>query len=262
MATPPVGLKGKFLKTFGFYDAPARVRPVVSEDEVFALLEYSARQGIAKDKINALSVAIHAEEQDHSEIATRYADLAAETQPINGRTLIDSSDRQIRRLFGIGTAAVVFFILAFGNEIADRWMADLVTPEDTPMWWQIKHYAWDLLTPALWGGLGSCVFLLKRVQDLAADLEYEHDRFCGWFTRILIGGILASAVLSVFDPASFTGGQVALSSNALAFLVGVGVKAIYGAIERVIDEFAKKFGLQSVRRQPTAVTTGAKADDA
>ena len=46
MAISPGPIRRRFLKTFGFDKTPARDRPVVGEDEVFALLEYAARQGI------------------------------------------------------------------------------------------------------------------------------------------------------------------------------------------------------------------------
>ena len=106
-------------------------RPVVSTEEVFALLEYTTSQGIAKAKVEILSQEIHKsdEELDLSRVAALYGDLVAETKPINGRRLLDSRDA-FRRLSGISTATTIFFVLAVGNYVADFWLADIVEPEE------------------------------------------------------------------------------------------------------------------------------------
>ena len=76
-------------------------RPVISTDEVFALLEYATNQGIEEGKVLALSKTIHEPQPDPSEIAALYASMVSVTKPINGCTLIDSRESGIGRLFGI-----------------------------------------------------------------------------------------------------------------------------------------------------------------
>ena len=164
-------------------DEEPTTRPVVSTDEVFALLKYSAEQGKDRDKIKALSAEIHQEKRDLSEVAALYADLVAETVPVTGRTILDSA-APLRRMIGISTVTSLFFILALGNYIADSWISDLVLPEDDTLLFDLKRYVWDHLTPFLWGGLGSCVYLMKSIQDKARFNVYEGDYIRKW--RLLL----------------------------------------------------------------------------
>lgn len=225
-------------------------KPVISNAEVFALLEYAASHGLEDTKVEALSRAIHAPEPDPSAIAALYTGLVTVTKPISGRTLIDSRESGIKRLFGISMATTVFFILAIGNQIVDSWVADIVEPEEGLWWLDVKRYAWDYLSPFFWGALGSCVYLLKAVQDAARENVYEHHWMQGWGTRVLIGGILAAIVLIMFDPSTLTAESLPLRPAAIAFLIGLGVKAVYGALEKTIETLSDKLNLESIRRLP------------
>lgn len=223
-----------------------QARPVVSTREVFALLEYAAHKGIERDKIERLSTEIHKDTPNASSVAALYADLAAKTTPVTGRSLVDSRDEGFHRLAGIATVTTIFFVLAVGNFIVDAWVADLLEPERGSIWLDLKRYVWDYLTPFFWGGLGACVFVLKRVQDAAQECTYEHHLMQNWLTRILIGGVLAAIVLIIFDPSTFTSQGLPLRPAAIAFLTGLGVKAVYGGLERLIDEIAKHFKVESL----------------
>lgn len=225
-------------------------KPVISNAEVFALLEYAASHGIEEGKVMALSRAIHEPEPDPSEIASLYTGLVSVTTPISGRTLIDSRESGIARLFGISVATTVFFILAIGNYIVDNWVSDVVELEESLLWLNVKTYVWDYLAPFFWGALGSCVFLLKAVQDAAKASVYEHHWMQGWGTRVLIGGILAAIVLIIFDPSTLTTEALPLRPAAIAFLIGLGVKPVYGALEKTIETLSDKLNLESIRRVP------------
>jgi hypothetical protein len=226
-------------------------RPVVSTEEVFALLDHAANKGIQRPKIEALSNEIHKPAPDPSAVAGLYADLVADTLPVTGRSLVDSRVQGFRRLAGISTVTAIFFVLAVGNYVVDNWVADMVPPEEGLFWFDVKRYVWDYLTPFFWGGLGACVFLLKRVQDAAQTSTYEHHLMQNWITRILIGGVLAAIVLIIFDPSTFTAEALPLRPAAIAFLTGLGVKAVYGGLERLIDEIAKRFKVESLTEKLT-----------
>ena len=235
---------------FGGPDIHPTTRPVVQMDEVYALLNFAANKGIKGKRILDLSNEVHKATPDPSVVASLYANLVSSTQPVTGRTLLDSGKPIYRRLYGISTVTAVFFVLAIGNTIVDSWVADMVEPEQTPLWLNLKRYAWDYLTPFFWGGLGACVFLLKKVQDAAKENVYEDHLLQGWGTRVLIGGVLAAIVLIIFDPTTFTGDALPLRPAAIAFLVGLGVKAVYGALERVIEEIASRVSVENIRREP------------
>lgn len=245
---------------------------VISDEEVFALLEfaanYKAEEGEEKELIEnlkALSKEIHKSEPDPSEIVSLYAGLIVVTSPVTGRTLIDSVEEGGKRLWKISVVTAAFFILAIGNSIAGNWIADIVEFDDQLYWlsvnWlDVKTYVWDRLTPFFYGALGSCVFVLKAVQDAAKDRVYHHQYMEGWGTRVLIGGILAAIVLILFDPAVFSADSLPLSSAAIAFLTGLGVKPVYGALEKTIELLSDKLNLNSIRRSPSPIPRGPKAD--
>jgi hypothetical protein len=235
-------------------------RPVVSTEEVFALLHFAANKGVEKEKVEALSREIHRTQPDLSIVASSYADLVSKTHPVTGRTLLDSQQQGVRRLVGIATVTTIFFILAVGNYIVDNWVADIVEPEEGLFWLNVKRYAWDYLTPFFWGGLGACVFLMKKVQDAAKANVYEHHLMQGWGTRVLIGGVLAAVVLIIFDPSTFSAESLPLRPAAIAFLTGLGVKAVYGGLERLIEEIAKLFRVESIRAQ-SVIQGGGGSDD-
>ncbi len=217
---------------------PAK-RPVVPVDEVYALLEFAANKGVESDRVEALSKVIHERDPDPTSVATYYSELIAATRPVTGRTVLHSR-QHARRLWRIMLVTTVFFVLAIGNYIVSNWVSDLVIPEEEPVWLLIKRYAWDYLTPFFWGCLGACVFLLKRVQDAARTNEYDRHLMQGWGVRVLIGGILASIILILFDPSMLSTEALPLRPAAVAFLAGLGVKAVYGGLERLVDELAKR----------------------
>jgi hypothetical protein len=259
--SPRGGLIPEWLR-FGGEPVDPTKRQVVSTDEVYALLDFAANNGVAMEKVEVLSQAIHEVDPNPSQVAARYADLVAETHPVTGHTLLDSRQWSVRRLVGISTATAVFFILAVGNYIVDNWVADIVQPEEGRLlfWLNVKRYAWDYLTPFFWGGLGACVFLLKKVQDAARENVYEHHLMQGWGTRVLIGGVLAAIVLIIFDPSTFTAESLPLRPAAIAFLTGLGVKAVYGGLERLIEEIAKRFSVKNIATQPAGRRGGESND--
>lgn len=220
----------------------------VSTEEVFALLKYAANAGISKEKAATLCTEIHKcdNEIDPGRVLKLYTDLVQDTKPVTGRTVVDSTDTAYKRLWKISLVTATFFILAVGNYIADSWLADPVESEEIPLW----RYVWDYLTPFLWGGLGSCIYLLKTITDAARAHLYEQHQLKGWGTRILIGSMLAAIVMIIFHPTMFTSGVVPLTPAALAFLIGLGVKVVYGAMERIIEIIADKFNFKKISKQP------------
>ena len=74
----------------------------------------------------------------------------------------------------------------------------------------------------------------------------------GWGTRVLIGGVLAAIILIIFDPSMLSANSLPLRPAAIAFLIGLGVRPVYGALEKTIDTLSEKLGLESIRTVPAA----------
>ena len=81
----------------------------------------------------------------------------------------------------------------------------------------IQRYMLDPIGPFLWGGIGACVYLLKHLSDKAQEKIFDSRDLKGWFTRILLGGMLGTVVSYVYDPESFAKSDIQIDANAIAF---------------------------------------------
>ena len=174
----------------------------VTTEEAFALLRYAINTSVSKDKVVALSEEIHKppDVMESTRVATLYVDLAEETKPVTGRTVADSTASAYKRLGKISLVTTLFFIGAVGHYITDLWIGALNCTEGNGLWLDLKCYIWDTLVPFFWGGLGSCIYLMKTVEDAARAHLYEHHQLTGWLTRILAGSMLAGIILILFAP--------------------------------------------------------------
>lgn len=166
-------------------------------------------------------------------ILTNYGQLASFTAPVNERTLLDTCTSN-SHLNGLFLATFFLLILAFGSEIIIAALTESV------------HYT-DILKPLepfFWGALGACVYLLKLLLDYAQDRQFDKTKSHGFGLRIILGGVLGTVFVTLFGLAD----PIKLDTNAIAFLVGLGIKVFYGVLERLIDYLANKLELDSIRR--------------
>lgn len=98
------------------------------------------------------------------------------------------------------------------------------------------------LVPAVWGGLGACVFLMKQVSDRLAEFTYVEARLKGYGTRVLLGAIFGVVVVQwLFDvQASGRGMADTLGQAVAAFAAGLGTKAVYAAFEQTVEVIASR----------------------
>ena len=192
------------------------------------------------------------------DLMTAYAKVTAVTykeRGVNGRTILDTQltakasfwrsrsakDRPIR----IG---VLFFVLALLLELLMNWSGGV--SDATTLSWigslghLIVRTLSDLLSPALWGGLGACIFLTKRISDKLFELAYEESRMRGDVTRIFLGSMLGVVAVVLMFP-DFTErvvlGESSLGPATVAFVAGLGVKPVYAAFELLSEELARRF---------------------
>jgi len=242
--------------------------PLVSE-EVTALVRYASEKGIDPDgkTLSALSQAI----ADHDAAVTDkrpekagvvlvlYAKLTAVTSPVNGRTLLDTSS-VIRSLSGLATVTILLLLVGLGNYVLSAWFGSQAEPEEglEATFHFVHQYVLNVLEPFVWGAIGACVYLLKNLYDIAADRQFDKEKYSGWWLRVILGGTLGAVVVHLFDLKALGGTEenVALDAVAVAFLVGLGVKVVYGAFERLVNVLAEKMDLGALRRarvQPVEV---------
>ena len=213
----------------------------VSVKEVCALLGYATNAGIGKEKVAALYEEIQKPDSDMdlTRVALLYCELTEQTKPVTGRTVTDSSASAHTRLGRISVVTGLFFTFAFGNYIAISWLGDLPDGEGISPWLELMAHTWDAMTPFFWGGLGSCVYLIKKVDDAASAHQYENHQLKGWVTRILIGGLLGSVTMIVCSPFIFSELTLPITPHVIAFVTGLSSKTVYSIFEGIVDRYAR-----------------------
>ena len=160
-----------------------------------------------------------------------------------------SSSHGPRRPIAIGLFA---FLLALGLQAAVGWAGRINDPSDPSQelglcllvcYWLIKDLA-PLLLAGLWGGIGSCIFLMKKLTDRLSDMTYEQSRQKGDLARIFVGAFLGIAAVEIFLDEdlgeAMMVGDVNLTPNLIALAAGVATKTVYGLLEALIEGIAER----------------------
>lgn len=199
---------------------------------------------------------------DWAELMKAYAkvtDFTFAERGVNGRTVLDTMGQTIggRRsiLYRIFCSirnrplrvGIILFLSALVMELAAAWAGSLSTTEGySPN--KIRFYRSTIvlapfLIPAAWGGIGSCIFLMKRLTDRLGELAYEESRLKGDGTRIFLGAMLGVIVVVLFFPnfnSNIQVGTVSFGPATAAFIGGLGVKPVYAAFEALAEGLANR----------------------
>lgn len=134
--------------------------------------------------------------ENWQELMSAYAKLTALTykeRGVNGRTILDTQAEKFKlgRLFSARNRAmgigVIFFLSALLCEVSMRWSGKVSDEAALSGFRAVVFLIVDALSgflvPALWGGIGSCIFLAKRTSDKLFDMAYEEARMRGGIIR-------------------------------------------------------------------------------
>jgi hypothetical protein len=147
---------------------------------------------------------------------------------------------------GLWIVAIAFALFVIGSE----WYLVLSAHEGDQMEVIFWRSIVELLVPWAYGGLGSCVYLLKSAHVFIHQRTFDLRRKPEYFNRILLGTIAGGAIiLFVNQIISDDGSVVRLSSAALGFLAGYSTEFLFNTIERVISAILPKVGIDTVARQ-------------
>lgn len=162
-----------------------------------------------------------------------YSALVALTGKVTWRSLIDSrnSTKHLKLLF---IFSLIFLLLTF--------LISLFSVAITGSGWLNSLFQYIL--PFAWGGLGSCVYLLKTLSDKVRILVFERRQMQGVIPRIMLGAILAMVVVNLFELGET---NIPIDAVALAFLTGLGVKVVYGVLENLVEALTTYFNLGNLR---------------
>jgi hypothetical protein len=178
-----------------------------------------------------------------------YARLTKLAGGVNGRTLL-AGRRQWKHTWQFMLTSSAIFVLSIVALAYGAWLADETTADESLLP-PFVRYAIPYFTPFLWGALGSCVYILKRISDEVAANRFDCDKFQGWITRALLGALLGGTITYIIDYIidrdAFE--TVNLSVTAVAFLAGLGTKVVYGGLERMISLLAEKMNLDAIAKE-------------
>ena len=152
--------------------------------------------------------------------------------------------------------AIVLSLSAILLQIITGWTGRVSDPTTLSEGWQCFYYLVSdlipILIPAVWGAIGSCVFLMKRIADKLSEFQYLKSRRTGDGLRIFLGAILGVIVVQLFFQDSNKDlllGEVNLVPMTTAFVAGLGVKTVYAAFESIVEGLAARL---SSRNKPNA----------
>jgi hypothetical protein len=205
-----------------------------------------------------------------------YYELAAALSPVTAETLrnTEGTSNEPEKIAGAGARPPrprleVLFQVLFGFSPAQRfsrvlWLVALgfgVFVVVSEWWLQIMAYEADanryrvprtlleLLAPWAYGGLGSCVYLLRSAHTYIYQRTFDLRRKPEYFNRILLGTICGGAIiLFVNQIVGDEGTVIRLSSAALGFLAGYSTDFLFNTVERIIAALLPKVGLETVKR--------------
>lgn len=259
-------------------DAASQCRPQNREeylDEIEALVKYIGRHGDvlggSADKDSKLGdLACKAAKcrcekataKDWKELVDAYSAVTKATMTargINGRSVLDTlaaADAPLGiRDFLFGSVpkhrrplriAMWLSISALALQYVEGVASQESDPKALGEWmrplYYLVQYLAPTLVPAVWGGLGACVFLMKQVSDRLAAFTYEAARMKGFGTRVLLGAIFGVVVVQwLFDPDAGDKEMAdTLGVAVAAFAAGLGTKAVYAAFEALVEEVASR----------------------
>jgi hypothetical protein len=113
----------------------------------------------------------------------------------------------------------------------------------------------ELLIPFAYGGLGSCVYLLRSAHTYIYERTFDVRRMPEYYNRIILGTIGGGAIVLFVDHLVGEGGEaIALSAAALGFIGGYSTDFVFNSIERLIAALLPKVGLESVRKRTASAS--------
>lgn len=223
--------------------------------EVRALLHFVTARGLdpdskvtakLNDDLNAYERALEATDQAAADklqtaVMRGYAALTRITyrapNQINGWTIL-STEHVVGHIWVTIFWGTLFFFLAAATQILSNWYAAFEPALANDDWiFRFHQYVLVYLFPFFWGGVGACIYLAKSLGDKAAASTFDSRKLRGQGTRIFIGAIMGAVVVHLFyeNVSELATGFSGIGPAGVAFLTGMGVKAIYGALEKVIE---------------------------
>ena len=197
--------------------------------------------------------------ENWKKLSKAYSSVSGATyrkHKISGKSILDtlnSHEGTIPKKFMPIIIGVVFFAIALFFEFMVDWISRV--PNSGNGLSGICKHIYDVtkslapfLIPAIWGAIGACVFLSKRISDRLSTMSYEVNKLHGFGPRIFLGAMLGLiTVFLIFDNSDVlkpvSSDEVKTGAIVVAFVAGLSVKPIYQGFESLSENIAKVFNL-------------------
>ena len=206
------------------------------------------RKDAYKDLQDAVASAKAGEEESFKALLDAYARVTAFTYAehgVNGRTVLDTEfsravagDSGVKKLYYRLKKPRVRPLLLGGMLLFLIFSFDGILLITSGVIKETLLGLEELLRPLVWGALGTCTFLMKKLSDKLSGFAFEEARARGMGTRAFLGAILGLIVVEL------TRKNLGLFPVYLiAFLGGLGIKPVYAAIESLVEGLAARIKL-------------------
>lgn len=200
-----------------------------------------------------------------------YRQVSELLQPITAKTLRDTeavgkwrpNNMSPAQSFArwLWVVAIVYAAVVVGGEWGMSHYGPVMEGEAGPenSWMQLVQ----ILIPYAYGGLGSCVYLLRSAHQYIYERTFDIRRKPEYMNRVLLGTISGGAIILFAEHVSADDdGVINLSSAALGFLAGYSTDFLFSTIERIISAILPKVGLDTVRKsgQPPRTSLAFKVE--
>ena len=185
---------------------------------------------------------------------------------VNGRSVLDTHTAGTRGwsnywLKGPGrpiSVGLCLFVFALILQVLAGWAGRVHDPASLGGW--AKSVYWitrdvsPLLLAATWGGIGSCIFLMKKLSDRLSSMAYERSRLKGDMSRIVVGSFLGvAAIEAIFSDYGemLMMGEADFGPNLIALVAGLAIKPVYGMFEALAEGIASRIAGESETPRPS-----------
>lgn len=189
-----------------------------------------------------------------SKAYARVASAAYREHGVSGKSILDTlggQEGRCKKKYLPIACGIIFFVIALAMEWLKAWAGEVSDPANelgafTSILYDATRSLAPFVVPALWGAIGACTFLAKRISDKLFEMSYELNRMQGIAARIFIGAIfgLMTDILvfgtgGAVDPVAV--GEMEMGTIITAFIAGLFVKPIYQGFEVLSEGIAKRF---------------------
>jgi len=214
------------------------------------------------------------EESVQKELAKAYRDLTSTLSPVTIETLrataVKAHKPSIWNILGKGQPISVlwsrrlwawtflFVLAAFIGETLEKILTQYYPlDEETGFSISLLYVLSTIfkdLTPFMYGGIGSLVFLLKSCHEYIHKREFDPKRIPEYSNRILLGVVSGGIIILFIQQIPTEQGILHISGAALGFLAGYSTDFLFQTIERVIAALLPKVGVETLKQEkPSAL---------